>query len=76
MTRSDVEQYLGKQVVVILQYENSYNSYTGEFHKTRDKSCEGNLNLMIPKNHYFCAGSNTIFRCSHIRRILEVTHAK
>lgn len=72
MTRLDVEQYLGKQVVVILW---SGDDYTGELHKTRDKSCEGDMNLMIPKNYYFCAGSNTIFRCSHIRRILEVTHA-
>ena len=67
-TKKDLEQYLGKQVVITL-----YNDYvlTGELHKTGEEIFKGEPNLYIPREYYVILPIvvSAIFRVSHIKEI-------
>lgn len=63
MKRSDLEQHLGKHVEVTLFDDCAYR---GILQKT-----EHNLERYVKKKYYYCEGEgdNTIFRCSHVKKV-------
>ena len=73
MTRTELEQYLGKEVEVTL-YDGTI--VQGVLHKTGEKKFQNDSNLFIPKNYYFCESEQNkatcIFRVSHIEEIKEI----
>lgn len=68
MKRSDLEQYLGKDVTITL-FDNEV--ITGELHKTGEEKFKYDPNLYIPRNCYFLLPQSVIFKCSHVKKLKE-----
>lgn len=72
MKRDNLEQYIGKQVLITLFNGDSLKGY---LFKTHTEIVKNNLNLYIPQNYYFVSeyedpisSTSCIFRLSHIRK--------
>jgi hypothetical protein len=63
MTRKELESHLGEYVEVTLFDDFAYR---GILRKTEEK-----IKRYVKRNYYFCEGEqdNTIFRCSHVRKV-------
>lgn len=74
MKRSDLEQFLGKPVLVTLF---DGKTVRGVLHKTGADDCKNDPNLYLKRNFYFCTVPNTmvvrnwLFRCSHVIKCEE-----
>lgn len=69
MKRSDLEQYLGK-VVIIKLFDNEI--ITGELHKTGEERFKNDPNLYIPQKCYFLINPQScLFKCSHVKKLKE-----
>ena len=75
MKRDKLEEYIGKQIKVLL-YDGS--AYEGCLQKTNTEAVRHDENLYWKHNYYVLldAGGNAaspIFRCSHATRVKEVS---
>lgn len=72
MTRTELEQHLGKRVKITLFDETVIDGF---LHKTGEESFKNEPNLYVPRNYYFCTASQSqvpisyIFKVSHIKEL-------
>lgn len=76
MKRSDLEQYLGKQVEVILF---DGDRYTGYLHKTGEEQFQNDYSLYLKRKLYFLTETpeniiciSSLFRTSHVKKLNRI----